>query len=168
MKRNAAQRGFTLVELMITLTLIAVLLVLALPSFSSSRLNTVLRTSANNLLAGTHLARAEAIKRNSPVTMCVSADGLACGSGDWNQGWIVIDESATPDEVVYREDAISNLFHITSGGTDEFAFQPTGVNSTAGSFTICRATPVGPNERVLTVDAIGRARISRTSAGVCP
>jgi type IV fimbrial biogenesis protein FimT len=165
MNDTSAQRGFSLIELLVTMSLLAILLAMALPAFSSSRLNTVLRTSANNLLASTHLARGEAIKRNSPVTLCVSADGLVCGTGDWSQGWIVVSGA----EVIHREEAISDLFHISSaGGTDSYSFQPTGVDSTAGSFTICRATPVGANERVLTIDAIGRAWVSRTSNAACP
>jgi type IV fimbrial biogenesis protein FimT len=165
MKRHMpASRGFSMIELLVTVTLIAVLLGIAMPSFKGSRLNTVLRTSANNLLAGTHLARAEAIKRNTTVRLCVSANGTSCGTGDWNQGWIVISGA----EVIFREAPISNLFHITNGGTNTFSFRPTGVDSTAGVFTICRATPVGENERVLTIDAIGRAAIRRTTAGVCP
>ena len=161
---TSAQRGFSLIELLVTITVLAILLAMALPAFSSSRLNTVLRTSANNLLASTHLARGEAIKRNSPVTLCVSADGLVCGTGDWSQGWIVVSGA----DVIQREAPISNQFHISSAGGDSYSFQPTGVDSTAGSFTICRATPVGTQERVLTIDAIGRAWVSRTSNAACP
>ena len=161
---NRKQKGFSLIELLVTITLVAVLLVLAVPAFSGSRLNSVLRTSANNLLAGAHLARGEAIKRNSPVTLCVSADGLACGTGDWSQGWIVVSGA----DVIHREPAISDRFHISSAGGDSYNFQPTGVDSTAGSFTICQATPVGRHERVLTIDAIGRAWVSRTTNAACP
>jgi type IV fimbrial biogenesis protein FimT len=99
----------------------------------------------------------------------VSADGETCGAGDWNQGWIVTSDGTNVTGLIYHEAAISNNFHMTnSGGIDEFVFQPTGVNSTSGTFTICRATPVGPSERVLRVDTIGRAYIQRTTAGSCP
>jgi type IV fimbrial biogenesis protein FimT len=164
MNDTSSQRGFSLIELLVTITVLAILLAMALPAFSSSRLNTVLRTSSNNLLASAHLARGEAIKRNSPVTLCVSADGLVCGAGDWSQGWIVVSGA----DVIQREAAISNQFHISSSGGDSYSFQPTGVDSTAGSFTICRATPVGTQERVLTIDAIGRAWVTRTSNAACP
>ena len=164
MNDTSAQRGFSLIELLVTITVLAILLAMALPAFSSSRLSTVLRTSSNNLLASAHLARGEAIKRNSPVTLCVSADGLVCGTGDWSQGWIVVSGA----DVIQREAAIPNQFHISSAGGDSYSFQPTGVDSTAGSFTICRATPVGTQERVVTIDAIGRAWVSRTSNAACP
>jgi len=161
MNRRAA--GFTLIELMVSIAVLAILLGVAVPAFTSAQLSTQLRTSTNNLIAGAHLARSEAIKRNAVVQMCVSPDGTSCGSGDWNQGWIIVRGA----EVLHREDAISDRYHINAPA-DSLSFQPTGVDSTAGSFTICRATPLGPEERVVTIDAIGRAWGARTASGVCP
>ena len=160
---KARHAGFTLIELMVSIAVLAILLGVAVPAFTSAQLSTQLRTSTNNLIAGAHLARSEAIKRNTIVQMCVSSDGTSCGSGDWGQGWIIL--SGT--EVLHRVDAISDRYHITAGA-DSFSFQPTGVDTTAGSFTICRATPVGPEERVVTIDAIGRAWGARTTTGTCP
>jgi type IV fimbrial biogenesis protein FimT len=155
--------GFTLIELMVTIAVVAILLGVAVPAFTSSQLSTQLRTSTNNLIAGAHLARSEAIKRNTIVRLCVSADGATCGSGNWNQGWIVVSGA----EVLHREDAISDRYHIITA-SDAYSFKPTGVDTTAGNFVICRDSPVGTQERVVTIDAIGRAWAARTNVGVCP
>jgi type IV fimbrial biogenesis protein FimT len=161
---SSINRGFTLVELLVVMALLAVLLSMAVPAFTSSQLTTQLRTAANNLVASAHLARSEAIKRNTMVRMCVSSDGLACSSGDWSQGWIITSGA----QVLHREGAISDRYHVAAG-VDNFDFQPTGVDTTAGAFVVCRALPnPGSQERVVVIDAVGRAWVQRTSTGVCP
>lgn len=80
----AAQRsrGFTLIELMVTITVAAVLLTIALPSFVNTTLNSKLRATANNLSAAVMLSRSEAIKRNAATQLCPSDNDSSC-SGDW-------------------------------------------------------------------------------------
>jgi type IV fimbrial biogenesis protein FimT len=161
----AGARGFTIIELLVVAAVVAILMSVAVPSFRSSRLNSQLRASANDLVASAYLARGEAIKRASVVNMCVSADGATCGSGNWQQGWIVLSGGT----VIHREAPISSDFRITSAGAiNVFNFQPTGVDATAGSFTVCRATPAAGQERVVSIDAASRAWIRRTSTGSCP
>jgi type IV fimbrial biogenesis protein FimT len=157
-------RGFTLIELMVGVGIVAILMAVAVPTFSASRLNNQLRASANGLVASANLARSEAIKRSSNVRMCVSSNGTSCGSGNWRQGWII----TSGTEVLYRQPAIPAEFRITAGSNlTAFDFLPTGVDATAGGWTVCRATPVGSQERVVTINAAGRARVRRSSTGVC-
>jgi type IV fimbrial biogenesis protein FimT len=158
-------RGFTLIELLVAVAVFAILMSLAIPSFSASRLTSQLRASANQLVASANLARSEAIKRGGNVRMCVSATGTSCGTGNWQQGWIVLSGTA----VLQRIPPIPPDFHITAaGGTVSFDFLPTGFDATPGTLIVCRANPLGSQERVVTIDATGRAAARRASAGTCP
>jgi type IV fimbrial biogenesis protein FimT len=157
-------RGFTLIELLVAVGVVAVLMAVAVPSFSTSRLNGQLRASANGLVASANLARSEAIKRGANIRMCVSSNGTSCGTGNWRQGWIIL--SGT--EVLHRQPPIPAEFRITAaGGTTTFDFLPTGFDATPGTLVVCRATPVGSQERVVTIDAAGRAWVRRSTSGSC-
>ncbi|WP_341707783.1 GspH/FimT family pseudopilin [Halopseudomonas sp.] len=156
-------RGFTLIELMVTITVAAVLLTIALPSFVNTTLNSKLRATANNLSAAAMLARSEAIKRNSATRLCASDNGTSC-SGAWEDGWIVISSDNT---VVHAEGSVPDGYKVNTASTT-LTFEPSGVGSTAASFVICRATPsVGSQERLVSISATGRPSVTRTTTGTC-
>lgn len=93
--------GFTLLELMITVSLAAILVALAVPSFNDTIKNNRLTTQVNEFVTSLYVARSEAVKRGQRVTMCKSSDGNTCvTTGDWSQGWIIFTDpnnSATYD-----------------------------------------------------------------------
>jgi len=70
----ARSRGFTLIELMIGIALFAIVLMLALPSFTTMLQNSKLRNASESILAGLQAARAEALKRNQTVEFMLTAD----------------------------------------------------------------------------------------------
>ena len=78
LKRSA--RGFTLIELMIGLVLLGILLVLAMPSFTTMFQNMRLRTTAETVLSGLQSARAEALKRNQSVDFLLTAGAIDPGN----------------------------------------------------------------------------------------
>ena len=168
-------RGFTLVELMVVLIILAVLLTIALPSFSVLSLRTKLKSYANEVVTSAYLARSEAIKRNAPVRLCISSDGSSCAeSGDWEQGWVVMD----PNETVirYQKELASGIKLFGQSSVHTMTFQPSGagvIMTPPGSITqrfltLCQQLPEeGLEERKITISAGGKPRVETTNAG-CP
>lgn len=90
-------RGFTLIELIVTLAVLAIVVAIAAPSFNSMIANSRTSSMTSELTAALNFARSEAIKRVKPVSVCPSSDGASClTSADWPKGWMVfVDKAAT-------------------------------------------------------------------------
>lgn len=94
--KTHTQNGFSLLELMVTLTVAGVVLGFGVPSFMELQRNNAMIGVANDLVSSLFIARSEAAKRQRPVTLCGSPDPLnaapACGAG--GTGYIVfVDEN---------------------------------------------------------------------------
>lgn len=82
--------GYTLLELMVTITIAGILMGVAVPSFTSIIDSNRLTTYANDLVTALNYARSEAIKRNLRVSLCKSTNGVSCTTiNNWAQGWII-------------------------------------------------------------------------------
>lgn len=121
------ERGFTLIELMVTIALVAVMLVLAAPSFVTFQRNAQLTSAANSLLAALSAARAEAMKRQ--LRTFVVPGNATTASTNWADGWTVY--------VDVNSDAAAGSLLMTNGTDVVVARQdplPSGVSITSSSF----------------------------------
>lgn len=182
MKIRAA--GFTLIELMVTVAIAAILLALAVPNFSStlkaSRTSSQIRELANGLT----YARSEAVARGQEVRICPSVSGDACG-GTWSQGWIIF---VNPNEdEVYDKDK-EELLRVYQGvggnsmkvfyyngaasmASGKLAFNRNGtlratVNPKPVTFVICDAGNAVKYARAALVSTFGKTRLAVVNNGV--
>lgn len=116
-QRNTAT-GFTLIELMVTIALMAILLGIAAPSFVTFKRNSELTSIANNFLAALNAARTEAMKRNMfALVMPANNDN------DWSQGWNVFVDTNdngvfdSGDIVVMQQEAPPPYITLTGNGS---------------------------------------------------
>lgn len=170
-------RGLTLIELLVTLAVLAIVAAAAMPAFDSVTMSNRLTTYGNEFIAAAQAARSEAIKRNANVVMCASSDGSSClTSGGWQVGWVVFhdpDNDGVLDSgetVIQTRPALQSgyLFKASSGALVA-RFDGTGALSNGPlTFKLCRSTPsVGSSDRQVDLSLTGRATLSKTSTGTC-
>lgn len=169
--------GFTLIEMMITITVAAILLAVAIPSFQTTINNLRVVTQTNELVTDLILAKSEAIKRGAPVSACVrNAAGTGCaGAGTWDTGWLIFTDAnsdgivttAAGDTILKVHEALSTGSTISSTFTSPvyITYSAMGSLSATGTFQLCRS---GYNGRVITIQAAtGRTNIAPTTT-LCP
>ncbi|MCU6435654.1 GspH/FimT family pseudopilin [Undibacterium sp. Jales W-56] len=109
LKKILKNQGFTLVELMVTITIAVILLAIAVPNMTSFINNNRVSTAVNEFVGATTLARSEAIKQGKLVTICRSTNAMSstptCDASalDWTSGWLVYVENSTSTNIgVYQ------------------------------------------------------------------
>lgn len=131
-------RGFTVVELMMTIAILAILLSIGIPSFSSIVGNSNMSANSSDLLTAFNYARTEAIKRGASVAL-----GKNDGS-TWSGGLVVwVDENGdgslgNTEEVLRYWDAFStDSSLVSSNSVTSFIFRATGEVNNADTLTLC-------------------------------
>lgn len=180
--KSCKRSGFTLVESMVVIAILAILLAVAIPGLSSFGHGTRLSAYSNKFLAALFLARSEAIKRNSRVALCKSSDGQTCASGGiWSQGWIIFADRNNnvqfdPGETLLQMEPAMPGNWLISGNTPVARFVSySGAGSShlvsgafqAGSITICRKTDVAAWSSRIIINSAGRPRTVRVMAPSC-
>ncbi len=180
--KTKKQTGFTLYELLTTMLIVGVVLTLGIPNMQSFRQNSRMTAAANDLHSSFHLARSEASRAKTNITICASADSFAvtptCG-GQLEAGWVVF-EDRDGDIVVDAGEPILRRFPPmetsivvnTTGPDDYFSFASTGLGRGNITGTPPLATMVlcdirgnvrggggKSTARVLVVTPLGRATV---------
>ena len=171
------QPGFTLIELIITLAIAAILMAVAIPSFQSFVLNNRISAQANDFMASIGLTRSEAVKRATRVTICKSANGTSCATaGSWAQGWIVFIDGSTAG-LVDGIDAVlqvrgplegANTFAGTGSSVSFVAYEATGyMTALPGRIALCPPSPAAVEGRDIVITNTGRARVQSPPTTAC-
>jgi len=158
--------GYSLYELMMTLGLVALILMVGVPSFGNIAANHRLRVDVDALFHAIHLARQDSVVRRRVVSLCPSVDGQSCEPGmDWSSGWMTFvnidrDWPAVRDlnEPVLRWNKVDPGNQITANRRS-FSLRSTDLRATNGTLVFCdrsgRAEP-----RALIVSYTGRPRVA--------
>ena len=159
--------GFTLLELMVTLAVIAIAFAIGVPSMNTFIQNDRLVTQINTLVGHLAYARSEAVKRNQQVAVCVSSDAATCTGGtNWENGWIVYidangnDSFEAGEEVLRAQQLLegSNTLRPTTIGTQvTYDYRGFVDNTSVGSFSLCdsRGDAYG---KAISISTTGRVR----------
>ena len=155
-----SQKGFTLVELMVTLAVLAIVLSMAAPSFSSMLQENRASTLGSELQGALQFARSEAVKRRQSVVICRSnAAGSSCENGtDWSGGWLVRQASGS---VIKVWDSVSGLAIV--GPNAGVSFLGSGMASSASNFSVKPSSCSGEQKRLVTVSVTGAATVSKAA-----
>ena len=162
-------QGFTIIELMVTLAIAAILVSLAAPSFKDIIQNNRMTTQYNELLASLSVARSEAIKRGEDVI------ALSSNGNNWEDGWTVFvdtDGDGAPSAAeTIRVGATLSGNNTLRFPRDRITYASSGLGSglITGTFTLCDDRG-NAEARGLVVSATGRVRhaIAADALAGCP
>lgn len=172
--------GLTLIELLVTISILGILLAIAVPSFTSTMVRYQMDSVASDLAAFAAMARSEAISRSSRIVVCKSAapnaadNVLACG-GNWTDGWIMFEDVDTAStgagdgeftsgtNTVIRRRASTSWISIGTGGnyTTRFTYRSDGRPTTSDTFTLSDASGGGVGATTIVISSSGRVRITK-------
>ncbi len=172
MKRLA---GFTVIELMITIALAAIILTLGVPAYQGLVERNRLTADINSFISSLALARSEAVKRKQRVTLCASNNGSTCSNNNsgYESGWIVYVETTAPadnrasaEELLWVSEALAEnmTLRATVPFNNRIQYLPTGQTGGLGngSIFLCKDNAVN-KARLITIIRSGRVHLAKNN-----
>ena len=169
-------RGYTLLELLVTVTALSVTLAIGVSSFQAAQRSARRDGALHLLTASFATARITAVSRSVPVTVCPSAGGQQCDkSMAWENGWIIYLDPRREDsprdvaQILRVEKSPSGLLIRATAGRYRLRYLPSGLSSgTNLSLKLCSPSDLALEGSVV-VGNTGRARTERPNPGFyCP
>lgn len=137
--RKVRQRGFSLIELMVTLSIAVIMLGIGIPSFKNFTASQKVKAASQDLMSTLSLARSEAVKRNTDVTVAPDTAGV------WTGGWTV----KTGTTTLLQQQALTGVTITTAAAT--IVFKPTGRPNASSTFDVAGSSAA----RCVKVDLTG-------------
>ena len=167
-------RGFSVLEGLTVLLIIALLLGAAMPSFESSVGRSNARSDMRNLISALNMARTHAIAKRTITTFCPSSNGRECG-GDWAGGTIIFRDSNNNHSLDSDEELLEVRPRITGSAkiswrasarrSNYIRFSPSGAAREFGTFTYCAGGKNRTLDGMLVINRMGRGHLAKDSNG---
>lgn len=184
MPKISLSHGFTLVEMMVVITISAILVSMGVPMMRNLIERNAVAGHVNSFVGAVNLARSEAMKRGIPVVVCRSANAetdkptcVSSGAG-WESGWIVfadrdadsqMDHASTDSDVLLRvQGTITDSGGIQQNAFRKLVFRPTGLMSSGASqLTFNSRSLTADQQRRVCITVSGRTRLINNATDTC-
>ncbi len=176
--------GFTLIELIVTVFVLSMVLVLGVPGFQNSVRNSYMTTATNDLVTAFQLARSEAVKRRTPVVLCVTDNSSDENDADcnpdksWTDGWLAFVDNDGDNALGENDDIVLRHPPVTERGSvrvllategelaDRIVYDPSGFprpyadGSTGGFILLCDDRNDNNFARLINISQTGRPMVT--------
>ncbi len=173
MSKYHSQQGMTLIEILVTLTIVAIITTFAIPGMNRLMNSQATLSQTSKLNAALAYARSEAVTRVGSIGMCASSDGAACSGGlSWSNGWIIytenneIDGLQSGDEILKVQQSLP-LSTRLGADTGLINFNNLGRPASTITFDLCDKDASVDLSRVIKLYRTGSTRTT-TGGATCP
>lgn len=180
-RKKIHNQGFTLLELLVTIAIAAIVMAIGIPNYKSVISRNRLTSYNNEVITSLNFARSEAVKRGESVSMRKLDTDSATGTTDtveWEDGWDVFTDAdsdgkfETGDTLLRTFDPLPQGYTLRGNNnfTNFIRFTSRGQSNQNGSFFLCdstdgNTTPEANTSRLIIVNPVGRVRIGEDTNG---